>query len=447
MKCLSIIIVLIAPVFLFANDSKWKQLADNPDYFHRAVKQVTDVMVHDVYSPPVASRTYAYITVAGYEAVRFENAAYLTLAGQLHGLAAFDMPDPKKQYSFSLAAVNAILLTGKTLVISEEMIDDFRKKILQEFAATGMPQDVFDNSVAFGKIISDHVLAWAAKDNYKQTRAFPKYTVTEDDQSWKPTPPAYMKAVEPYWSKIRTFAVDSAGQFKPLPATVFSADKNSKFYKEAAEVQTSGDQLTEEQKQIANFWDCNPFKMNVNGHVMYATKKISPGGHWINITRLACRLTHADIVRSAEAYACLSVALADAFISCWDEKYRSRVIRPETYINRYISESWVPFLQTPPFPEYTSGHSVVSAASSVILTRLFGEKFVYADSTETEFDIPVRHFNSFSEAAAEAAISRLYGGIHYMPAIKNGMLEGEAVGKFISGKLKMRKEGANLKRK
>src|SRR5436189_3292837 len=135
------------------------------------------------------------------------------------------------------------------------MIDDFRKKILQEFAATGMPQDVFDNSVAFGKIISDHVLAWAAKDNYKQTRAFPKYTVTEDDQSWKPTPPAYMKAVEPYWSKIRTFAVDSAGQFKPLPATVFSADKNSKFYKEAAEVQTSGDQLTEEQKQIANFWD------------------------------------------------------------------------------------------------------------------------------------------------------------------------------------------------
>ena len=447
MKCLPIIIVLIAPVFLFANDSKWKQLADNPDYFHRAVKQVTDVMVHDVYSPPVASRTYAYITIAGYEAVHFENAAYLTLAGQLHGLTAFDLPDPKKQYSFSLAAVNAILLTGKTMVISEEMIDDFRKKILQEFAAAGMPQDVFDNSVAFGKIISDHVLAWAAKDNYKQTRAFPKYTVTEDDQSWKPTPPAYMKAVEPYWSKIRTFAVDSAGQFKPLPATVFSADKNSKFYKEAAEVQTSGDHLTEEQKQIANFWDCNPFKMNVNGHVMYATKKISPDGHWINITRLACRQTHADIVRSAEAYVCLSVALADAFISCWDEKYRSRVIRPETYINRYISESWVPLLQTPPFPEYTSGHSVVSAASSVILTRLFGEKFVYADSTETEFDIPVRHFNSFSEAAAEAAISRLYGGIHYMPAIKNGLLEGEAVGKFISGKLKLRKEGANLKRK
>jgi len=449
MKCLPFIFsifFLLSPVSIFANDSKWKQLADNPDYFHHAIKHVTDVMVHDVYSPPVASRTYAYITIAGYEAARFENMDYLTLAGQLHGLTPFDTPDPKKQYNFSLAAVNAILLTGKTMVISEEMIEDFRKKILQEFAATGMPQEIFDNSVAFGTLISDHVLAWAAKDNYKQTRAFPKYAVTDDDQSWKPTPPAYMKAVEPYWNRIRTFAVDSAGQFKPLPATVFSTDKNSAFYKEAAEVQTIGEHLTEEQRQIANFWDCNPFKMNVNGHVMYATKKISPGGHWINITRLACRQTHADLARSAEAYACLAVVLADAFISCWDEKYRSRVIRPETYINRYISESWVPLLQTPPFPEYTSGHSVVSAASSVILTRLFGQNFVYTDSTETEFDIPVRHFTSFSQAAAEAAISRLYGGIHYMAAIKNGMLEGEAIGKFISTKLKTRKGEGKSKR-
>jgi len=449
MKCLPFIFsffFLLPAVSIFANGSKWKQMADNPGYFHHAIKQVTDVMVHDVYSPPVASRTYAYITIAGYEAARFENMDYLTLAGQLHGLTPFDTPDPKKQYNFSLAAVNAILLTGKTMVISEEMIEDFRKKILQEFAATGMPQEIFDNSVAFGKLISDHVLAWAAKDNYKQTRAFPKYAVTDDDQSWKPTPPAYMKAVEPYWNRIRTFAVDSAGQFKPLPATVFSTDKNSAFYKEAAEVQTIGEHLTEEQRQIANFWDCNPFKMNVNGHVMYATKKISPGGHWINITRLACRQTHADLARSAEAYACLAVVLADAFIGCWDEKYRSRVIRPETYINRYISESWVPLLQTPPFPEYTSGHSVVSAASSVILTRLFGEAFVYTDSTETEFDIPVRHFTSFSQAAAEAAISRLYGGIHYMAAIKNGMLEGEAIGKFISTKLKTRKGEGKSKR-
>jgi len=433
--CLALF-TMLAPGCLFAQEVKWKQVSDNPDFLHRAIKQVTDVMVHDVYSPPVASRTYAYISIAGYEAARYENPHYLTLAGQLHGLTPFDAPVAGKQYSYSLAAVNAILLVGKTMVISDELVEDFRKKMLQEFAAAGMPQDVADNSMAFGKSIADHVLAWAAKDNYKQTRALPKYTVIEDEASWKPTPPAYMKAVEPYWSRIRTFAVDSAAQFKPLPATAFSADTNSVFYKQAIEVQQTGIQLTEEQKQVANFWDCNPFKMNVNGHVMYATRKISPGGHWINITRLACRQTHANLVRSAEAYACLSVVLADAFISCWDEKYRSRVIRPETYINRYISQAWVPLLQTPPFPEYTSGHSVVSAASSVVLGRLFGEKFVYTDSTEVEFDIPVRHFSSFRQAAEEAAVSRLYGGIHYMAAIKNGLLEGEAVGKFIADKLK-----------
>ena len=435
----SFFMLMLLPAVVFAGGGKWRQQANSPDFLHRAIKQVTDVMVHDVYSPPVASRTYAYVTIAAYEAARYEQSGYASLAGQLNKLTIFDAPEAGKQYNYSLAAVNAALLTGKAMVISDDTIEAFRLKILQEFAATGMPQEVFNNSVAFGKKTADHVLAWAAQDNYKQTRAFPKYTVPDDNETWKPTPPAYMKAVEPYWSRIRTFLLDSATQFKPLPARLFSTDTASAFYKDALEVQQMGLRLTPEQKAIANFWDCNPFKMNINGHVMFATKKISPGGHWINITRLACRQTKAGLVSAAEAYAWLSVTLADAFISCWDEKYRSRVIRPETYINRYISENWVPLLQTPPFPEYTSGHSVVSAAASVVLTRLFGEKFVYTDSTEVEFDIPVRHFTSFSQAAAEAAISRLYGGIHYMPAVKNGMLEGEAIGKFVSGKLRTRK--------
>ena len=201
-----------------------------------------------------------------------------------------------------------------------------------------------------------------------------------------------------------------------------------------------GLKLTPEQNEIANFWDCNPFKVNVRGHVMYATKKISPGGHWINITKLACEQTHADVVKSAEAYACLSITLADCFISCWDEKYRSNVIRPETYINQYIDTNWVPALQTPPFPEYTSGHSVISGAAAVILTKLFGDNFSYADSTENEFGLPVRNFKSFKEAANEAAISRFYGGIHYMPSIINGMDEGGKLGLYISTKIKTRKQ-------
>ncbi|MDQ3842847.1 MAG: vanadium-dependent haloperoxidase, partial [Bacteroidota bacterium] len=415
-----------------AASGNWKQKSENPEFIHRSIKQVTDVIVHDIYSPPVASRIYAYITIAGYEAAIQGNPKYISFAGQLHDLTSLPALEAAKEYSPSLAAVQAILTVGKSLVISEGQIDDFHKKILLEFKKTGMPNEVFQNSVAYGKKVAEHILAWAAKDNYKETRSYPKYAVSDEEATWKPTPPAYMRAVEPHWNKIRTFLIDSAQQFKPAPAIPFSTDKNSVFYKEAAAVRDVGSKLTPEQKDIASFWDCNPFKMNVKGHVMFATKKISPGGHWINITRLACKKANADLVQSAEAYACVSITLADSFISCWDEKYRSNVIRPETYINQYMDADWVPLLQTPPFPEYTSGHSVVSTAAALMLTRLFGEDFSFADSTEVEFGLPVRHFKSFMQAAEEAAISRFYGGIHYMPSINNGIEEGNKIGNFIT---------------
>lgn len=420
-------------------NADWKKQSENPEYLHRSIKEVTDVIVHDIYSPPVASRIYAYVTIAAYEAAYHSNASYISFAGQLHGLGNLPQPDADKQYSYSLSSVNALLLVAKSMIISEEKLTAFQAAILQQIKTSGMPADVFDNSVAFGKKIADHIITWALKDNYKQTRSLSKYAVDKEAASWKPTPPSYMKAIEPHWGKLRTFLIDSAQQFKPLPPTAFSIDKNSQFYKEAKEVHDVGLNLTPEQIEIANFWDCNPFKMNINGHVMYATKKISPGGHWVNINRLACKKSNLDFVKCAETYAWLCVTLADGFISCWDEKYRSKVIRPETYINQYISQSWVPLLQTPPFPEYTSGHSVVSAACAVILSKFFGNNFSYSDSTEVEFNIPVRHFNSFKQAAEEAAISRFYGGIHYMPSIVNGMQEGDKLGVYISQTLKTRK--------
>ncbi len=392
-------------------------------------------MVRDIYSPPVASRTYAYISIAGYEAAVPGDPKYLSLAGQLKDLGPLPKPDPAKKYSYHLASVHAILKVGKSLVSSEKIIEDFHKKIMDEFKASGMPEEVFENSASFGDEVAAHILAWAAKDNYKQTRSFAKFSVSDDDNSWKPTPPSYMKAVEPHWNKIRPFLIDSAQQFKPAPPTRFSSQKASQFYREALEVHHQGLNLQSEQTDIANFWDCNPFKMNVNGHVMFATKKISPGGHWININRLACKKAKLDFTGAAEAYVSLSITLADSFISCWDEKYRSNVVRPETFINQYIDDHWEPLLQTPPFPEYTSGHSVVSTASSIILTRLFGENFSFADSTQVEFGLPVRKFSSFKQAASEAAISRFYGGIHYMPSIVNGAREGNDIGEFVAKKL------------
>ncbi len=417
----------------------WKAKTENSDYIHRAIKAVTDVMVYDIYSPPVTSRTYAYISVAAYETLIHEDPSYISLAGQLHGLLPVPAPRSDKPCSFTLAAVHAILTTGKSFVISEEKINDFETAILKEFKATGIPGDVFDNSLEYGGQVASHIIAWAAGDNYKQARSLPQYTVTDNAGSWKPTPPAYIKAIEPNWNRIRTFIIDSAQQFKPIPPPEFSVDSGSVFYKNAYAVYEEVNSNTDDQNAMANFWDCNPFKMNVRGHVMYATKKISPNGHWMNIVGVVCKKDHADPVKSAEAYASVAVTLADCFISCWDEKYRSDVIRPETYINKYINSAWLPVLQTPPFPEYTSGHSVVSAGASVILSKLFKPDFSFTDSTELEFGLPPRDYNSFQQAANEAAISRFYGGIHYMPAIKNGLEEGHEIGEFVSRKLKTRK--------
>jgi hypothetical protein len=428
-------------VFSFQGQSNdgWKVKTENANYIHRAVKQLTDVMVYDIYSPPVASRTYAYLGIAGYEALAAGDPFYQSLAGQLNGLKTLPQPQPGKEYSFTIAAVQAIIAVGKAMVISEEKVNMFYEVLTKELKASGIPAETFDNSIAFGKEIAKHILDWASQDNYKQTRTFTKYSVSDVPAYWKPTPPAYMRAVEPHWNKIRTFLMDSAQQFKPAPPTAFSFEKESQFYKEAMAVRDMGMNLTNEQKEIANFWDCNPFKMNVNGHVMYASKKISPGGHWMNINRLVCQKAGASPIQSAESYACLAITIADAFISFWDEKYRSLVIRPETYINKYIDGAWMPLLQTPPFPEYTSGHSVLSSASAVMLTKLFGDNFSFADSTEVEFGIPVRHFTSFNQAAEEAAISRFYGGIHYMPSINNGLEEGKKIGNFMIKKLRTRK--------
>jgi hypothetical protein len=247
-----------------------------------------------------------------------------------------------------------------------------------------------------------------------------------------------MDAVEPSWAKVRPFALDSASQFRPKPPRRFDMTEGSPFYLQVKEVYETGKNLTEEQRAIAAFWDCNPYVMNVRGHAMFATKKITPGGHWMGIVGIAAHKSRASLMQSAEAYVRTAVALADGFISVWDEKYRSNLVRPETMINAHMDDSWEPLLQTPPFPEYTSGHSGISTAAAVVLTDQFGENFAFTDSTEMSYGLPVRSFNSFNQAAAEAAISRLYGGIHYRMAIEEGIVQGRRVGQLVVQRLKTR---------
>ncbi|MEM1409005.1 MAG: vanadium-dependent haloperoxidase [Bacteroidota bacterium] len=406
-----------------------------PNELHDSMQKLTDVIVHDIFSPPVASRIYAYPSIAVYEVLALKEPRYKSFAGQLTDFTS--IPEPKEKIDYDVAAIDAFLRVGQALIFSEDKIDEYRAAWYNEVSESGLDKEVFDNSVAYAGQVYDHIMAWADKDNYKQTRTFQKFTISDEDARWQPTPPGYMEAIEPHWNKIRPFVIDSANQFVPVRPTDFDVSEGSAFHREIMEVYETVNNLDEEQKEIASFWDCNPYVMNVHGHVMFATKKITPGGHWMGIAKIASQQAQADLIRTAYTYALTSIALADGFISCWDEKYRSSLIRPETVINKYMDEEWLPFLQTPPFPEYTSGHSVISGAAGEALTSIYGNNFNFIDSTEVRYGLTAREFESFRAASDEAAISRLYGGIHYMPAITNGVTQGRALGNYIIGKLDM----------
>ena len=435
-------VILLAVVFITACKSKTAQeygkITDNPEFIHDAYEKLTDVIIHDIFSPPVSSRIYAYATIAGYEALIPGSSNYQTTAGQLNGLTEFPKPETGKEYCHSLASEKAIMTIARTLTFTVTKYDDFEKETYQKFKDAGVPSDVYDRSMVFGEEIAKHVLAYSKKDNYLQTRGL-RYSVKSTGDKWVPTPPQYADAMEPYWPTIRTLVIDSAGQFQPAPVIPFSKDPNSAFRKELKAVYETVNNLTQEQKDIAWFWDDNAFVMNVQGHVMFANKKMTPGGHWMAITRTACQQTNKNIYEAQDAYLRVSISLFDAFIACWYEKYRTEKIRPETVINADMDPKWMPFLQTPPFPEYTSGHSTISAASAEALTACFGDNVAFTDSTEFKYDHGVRKFTSFREAAKESSISRVYGGIHYLSGCDEGNKAGTKLGQYISGKLKTKK--------
>lgn len=433
---------IIATVcLLFISCKKDKSIVVSPDEYHAAIENVTQIMIHDIFSPPVASRIFVYPNIAAYEIIAQNSKVYKSLENQLNGLGPIPKVDPKAAVNIEVAALIAHMDVSKQLVFSEELVEHFRDSLYQKWGEENEKE--FQVSKEYGLKVADHIKKWMDKDNYKETRTMSKFSVYADQPGrWQPTPPAYMDGIEPHWSEIRTLVLDSASQFKPIPALPFSLDKKSAFFKEVQEVydislkmKEKGDECDE--VKMAQFWDCNPFVSVTQGHMMFAKKKISPGAHWMGIVKIACKKSDANFEKMVFAYTETSIGMFEAFISCWDEKYRSNVIRPETVINQHIDENWKPALQTPPFPEYTSGHSVVSTVSANILTSIFGENFSYVDDSELQFGLPNRSFKSFNEASKEAAMSRFYGGIHYRAAIENGIVQGKGIGDFVVNKLKM----------
>jgi len=410
------------------------KLPDN-EILHQNMDQLTQVIIYDVFTPPVASRLYVYAALASHEAIRYNREEAGSIVEKLNGFGPVPAPEVNKKYDFTLAASKAFFNVVRNVkVFSVDSLDRYEESLYESYR-TELEDSVFIRSIDFGNKVSEVILERAGKDGYFVSRGKPKYLGSNEPGKWRPTPPDYLDGVEWCWNTMLPMVMDSAAQFKPAKPPVFSSDTNSLFYKSMYEVYNINLNLTEEQMEIARFWDDNPFVIEHSGHMKFGNKKITPGGHWIGIAAIASKQSGADAVTTARAYAVTAIALYDAFISCWDEKYRSSYIRPVTVINEILDDTWMPYLQTPPFPEYTSGHSTITASAAIVLTKLFGDNFAFQDTSDLRYIGMQRHFNSFNEAAAEASISRVYGGIHYRFSVDTGAEMGKKLGQFINEKI------------
>jgi len=393
-----------------------------------------NTVMDDFFPPPIASRIYVYPHIAFYECIRRDDAGLKSLAGKLNGLHAMPLPSVNKPVDNFIAACFSFSYVTQSLVGSEHKIEEWRKAFTDSLllhADTGITK----NSLQYGRLVADSIIAWTKKDNYLKSRGMMRYVISNKPGSWQPTPADYASGLEPNWGTIRPLTLSSASQFSPKEKLVYSASKTSLFYKNVKEVYNIGNTLDSTKKLIALFWDDNPNVSVVEGHLNYYVHKISPGGHWLMIAQQACLQKKESLTRTSFACTLTAIALFDAFICCWDEKYKTNLIRPITVINQFIDPKWKPFIQTPPFPEFTSGHSVISNAAATVLTSLLGDNFEFTDETEIPFGNKARLFKSFNDAAYESSMSRVYGGIHYPETARISILQGKAIGSHVIKKL------------
>jgi hypothetical protein len=433
LKQLSIITVLIISI-AGCKQKDSKQLSGT-EILHQNQDKLTEVIIYDVFTPPVASRLYVYTSLASYEAIRFKREGAPSITAKLRGFKPMPVPEAGKTYDFTLAATRAFFNVVRNVrVFSVDSLTSYEQSVYNSFKSK-LDEATFARSEAFGDSVAKVILQRADKDGYLASRGKAKYLGSKETGKWRPTPPDYLDGVEWCWNTMKPMVMDSASMFRPAPPPPFSLDKESQYYKALNEVYTINRNLTQEQKDIARYWDDNPAVIEHSGHMMFVNKKITPGGHWMGICAIASRLSGADEVKTAQAYAYTSLALFESFLSCWDEKYRSSYIRPVTAVNESVENGWLPYLQTPPFPEYTSGHSTISACSATVLTALFGDGFGFQDTSDLKYIGMERHFNSFNEAAAEASVSRIYGGIHYRFTADISAAQGNKLGEYIIAKL------------
>jgi hypothetical protein len=416
-------------VFVFVICGSINAVAAQPAEVLRSWYQLTLALVRHTptYTPPVASRSFAYLGVTAFEAVASGSADMKSLAGQLSGLQTLPQREAGKIYddavvidsAMAFAAQNFFANTGPT---GQHAMAALEAKLHAKIS-DGVAADVLVRSETYGRAVAQHVLLWSQSDGGAviENMGFPmQYELTKGPAHWVPTSLISLQQLPllPNWGKNRPFAMPS-GTACALPAPPeYSEDKNSEFYKQALEVFQIKQNINKEQRAIARFWSDDPMLSP------------TPPGHWISIALQIFERDHLALDKSVDVLARLGVAEADAFIGCWNTKYQYDLLRPVTYIRRLMDPKWEPLLATPPFPEYPSGHSTQSGAVAAVLTQMFGENFAFEDATHQRDGLPPRKFANFWAAANEAALSRLYGGIHFRAAVERGLEQGRCIGAF-----------------
>ncbi|MEZ5009064.1 MAG: vanadium-dependent haloperoxidase [Chitinophagales bacterium] len=387
-----------------------------------AHKAINDAIIEDGFSPPVASRIYAYSYLGAYKCLPQEATHFQLDLNDFNKTIEFE-----EAYDSEIASILALLKVAEQLVYRKFIIKQTYDDIVNKLHQTKIPESTIDNAIMAAENVAKAVIDYSKGDNYHNTRNKPFYNISEGYGVWEPTPPMYGTAIEPYWGEIRPFLIDSVDAFLTNYDIQYDTAKGSKFYKEALQVYDTVNIATQQHIDKAQYWDCNPRETLSSGHLMLQVKQMNPPGHWLGIANTIFKREPYQIKEIVEINTITALTMADAIIVCWKEKYTTNLIRPETYINRFIDKSWRPKLETPMFPEYTSGHSVISASAATVLTQLVGDNIAYTDSVNYFLDLAPRSFNSFIEASKEAAISRFYGGIHYLPAIENGYEQGKTI--------------------
>ena len=416
-------------IFLFLTTGVANVAAQQKEQtLHNLNKLLVNTVMTDLFTPPLAGRIYCYPNIAFYECIRHDDPVLTALSGKLNGLALLPAPDNKVD-NFTAACVS-FSYVAQTLVGSEYKFVDWRKSFTDSILQKDDPV-VIQNSILYGKKIADSIIAWTKRDNYLKSRGMIRYVISNAPGAWQPTPLDYAQGLEPHWNTIRPMTLQNASQFSPKEKLVYSPSKKSVFYKTMMEVYYIVKNLDTTRKATALYWDDNPNVSANVGHLNYFIHKISPGGHWILIAQEACIKKNIQVTKAAQIYALTAISIFDAFIACWDEKYKTNLIRPITVINRNIDKNWVPFIQTPPFPEFTSGHSVISNSAATILTHFFGDNFEFTDTIEIPFGNNSRHFSSFYSASYEVTYSRVYGGIHYPETARISIQQGKNIGSYV----------------